>query len=195
MSAKIGEVIESSVGEFVSECYEVNQSPPLGSWVRTSDGERKIFAVVNDARTASIEPGRRPIARGKDADTVDDIYRQNPQLARLFRTEFNAMVVGHGEGDSLYRYLPPRPARIHDFVYTCSTDEIREFTLRFDFLNILVAAAALGSGDEFLAACLRQASSSHLDRRGFLVQAGKELAVLLRTDLNRLSAILRRIEA
>ncbi|MGB3128878.1 MAG: hypothetical protein WBC11_04080, partial [Dehalococcoidia bacterium] len=50
-----------------------------------------------------------------------------------------------------------------------------------------------GSVDEMVSACLRQASRAHDDGRAFLVRAGKELAVLLGGELNRLNAILRRI--
>jgi hypothetical protein len=48
--------------------------------------------------------------------------------------------------------------------------------------------------DEIVSACLRQASSAHTDRHAFLVKAGKELAILLGAELNRLNAILRRIK-
>lgn len=75
--------------------------------------------MVYNATTASIEPGRRPIARGKDEATEEALYRSNPQLLKLLRSEFNALVVGHRQGDKLYHYLPPKPARIHGFVYLC----------------------------------------------------------------------------
>ena len=48
-------------------------------------------------------------------------------------------------------------------------------------------------GIELIAAALRQASATYSDERAFLVRAGKELAVLLVNDVNRLNGILRRI--
>jgi hypothetical protein len=193
LSTKIGEVIEASTGEFVAECYELHSPPPLGSLVRTGDGEVDIFGVVRNAATESIDPGRRPLARGRDEADEENIYRQNPQLSRLLRTTFDTVVVGHGEGDGLRHYLAPRPPRVHSFVYLCERDETRRFTQSLDFLTLLLNGRP-GPTDEVVSACLRLASAAHEDRHVFLVRAGKELAVLLGGELNRLNAILRRIK-
>ena len=194
MPDKIGEVIEASTGQFVAECYELHLPPPLGSLVKTSDGDVQIYGVVCNAATESVDPGRRPIARGKEEATEEGIYRQHPQLSKLLRTTFDTLVLGHGQGDELHHYLPPHPSRVHSFVYLCEPDEVRRFTQSLDFLPILLGTRA-GAVDEIVSACLRQASCAHDDKRAFLVKAGKELAVLLSGDLNRLNAILRRIRA
>ena len=193
MLTKIGEVIEARTGEFVAECYELHTPPPLGSLVRTTDGEVEIYGVVCNASTESIDPGRRPLARGREESEEGNIYRQHPQLSRLLRTTFDTLVIGHGQGDALHHYLPPRPPRVHSFVYLCEGDEVRRFTRSLDFLAILLGARA-GSVDEVVSACLRQAAGAHDDERAFLVRVGKELAVLLGGELNRLNAILRRIK-
>lgn len=193
MPTKIGEVIEASTGEFVAECYELHTPPPLGSLVRTTDGQVEIYGVVCNASTQSIDPGRRPLARGREESEEENIYRQHPQLSRLLRTTFDTLVIGHGQGDELHHYLPPRPPRVHSFVYLCEGDEVRRFTRSLDFLAILLGARA-GSVDEVVSACLRQAAGAHDDERAFLVRVGKELAVLLGGELNRLNAILRRIK-
>ena len=197
MPDKIGEVIQSSTGQFVAECYELHSPPPLGSLVKTSYGDVEIYGVVCNAATESIEPNRRPIARGKEEATEEGIYRQHPQLSKLLRTTFDTLVVGHSVEKQRavpLHYLPPRPPRVHSFVYPCEADEVRRFTQSLDFLPILLGARA-GVVDEIVSACLRQASCAHNDQRAFLIKAGKELAVLLSGDLNRLNAILRRIRA
>ncbi|TET40709.1 MAG: hypothetical protein E3J65_00370 [Dehalococcoidia bacterium] len=190
---KIGEIIEASTGEFVAQCYELHQPPPFGSLVKTREGEVEIYGVVSGAATTSIEPGRRPIARGRDEAEEEDIYRASPQLAKLLRTDFNALVVGHREGERLHHYLPPRPARVHSFVYLCDPEEVARFSQSFDFLSILVNARGQGSVDELIAACLRHAAQAHQDPRTFLIKVGKELAVLLGGETSRLNTILRRI--
>jgi len=190
---KIGEIIEASTGEFVAQCYELHQPPPFGSLVKTREGEIEIYGVVSGAATTSIEPGRRPIARGRDEAEEEDIYRSSPQLAKLLRTDFNALVVGHREGERLHHYLPPRPARVHSFVYPCESEEVARFSDSFDFLSILVNARGQGSVDELIAACLRHAAQAHQNPRTFLVKAGKELAVLIGGETSRLNTILRRI--
>ena len=190
---RVGEVIEASTMDLVAQCYELYQSPPFGSLVKTKDQGVELYGIVYNAATTSLEPGRRPIARGKDEDTEEAIYQSSPQLSKLLRSEFCALLVGHKYGDKVYHYLPPKPARIHSFVYQCPPDEVMEFSQPSDFLNILVNAHLPVSADELIAACLRQMSQVYEDRHAFLVAAGKELAILLGGDFNQLKSILGRI--
>jgi hypothetical protein len=190
---RVGEVIEASTTDFVAQCYELYQIPPLGSLVKTRDLPLELYGIVYNATTTSLEPGRRPIARGKDEATEEEIYRSSPQLLKLLKSEFAALVVGHKQGDKLCHYLPPKPAKIHSFVYLCPPEEVNEFGQSFDFLNILLNAHLPIPTDELIAATLRQMSQAYEDRRAFLVAAGKELAILLSGNLNQLKAILGRI--
>lgn len=193
MSLRIGEVVEANTVEFVAQCYELHRAPPLGSLVKTTTpGE--TYGIVYNAATSSLEPGRRPVARGRGETREEDIYRANPQLAKLFRTDFNAVVVGHREGDLLHHYLPPWIALIHSFVYLCELEEVKEFTQHLDFLSLLLSAPLSIPNEELVAASLRYASQASPDPRKFLVGAGKELASLLGGEPHRLNAILRRIK-
>ena len=186
-------MIEASTTGFVAQCYELYQIPSLGSLVKTKDLPLELYGVVYNAATTSLEPGRRPIARGKDETTEEEIYQTSPQLLKLLKSEFGALVVGHRQGDRLYHYLPPTPARIHGFVYQCLPEEVKEFSQSFDFLNILLNARLPVSTEELISACIRQMSQAYEDRHAFLVAAGKELAILLSGNLNQLKAILGRI--
>ncbi len=190
---RVGEVIEASTTEFVAQCYELYQSPPLGSLVKTGGSSAESYGIVYHATTSSLEPGRRPIARGKDEATEEEIYRSSPQLLKLLRSEFSALVVGHRQGDKLRHYLPPQPARIHSFVYLCPPPEVKEFSQSFTFFNILLNASLPVSAGELVAACLRQMSRAHEDPNAFLVAAGKELAILLGGEFKQLKAILERV--
>jgi hypothetical protein len=194
LSDRVGEVIEASTTDFVAQCYELYQSPPLGSLVKTRDEPVDLYGVLYHATTGSLEPGRRPIARGKDEASEEDIYRSSPQLSKLLRSEFSALVVGHKQGDKLYHYLPPKPARIHGFVYLCGLEEVKEFSQSVAFLNILLNARLQVSVEEIVAATLRQMGQAYDDPRPFLVAAGKELAVLLGGQFNQLKAILGRLK-
>jgi hypothetical protein len=194
LSDRMGEVIEASTTDFVAQCYELYQSPPLGSLVKTTGSSMELYGIVYHATTASIEPGRRPIARGKDETSEEDIYRSSPQLLKLLRSEFGALVVGHKQDDKLFHYLPPKPARIHGFVYRCSPDEVKEFSQSFAFFNILFTAHLPVSVEELVAASLRQMSEVYEDRQKFLVAAGKELTILLGGEFNRLKSILGKIK-
>ncbi len=194
LTDRVGEVIEASTTDFVAQCYELYQSPSLGSLVKTIDESVELYGIVYYATTASLEPGRRPIARGKDEASEEEIYRSSPQLLKLLRTEFSALVVGYRENEKLYRYLSPKPARIHGFVYLCPPDEVREFSQSFSFLNILINTHLPVSAEELAAASLRQMSQVYEDPHTFLVAAGKELAILVSGDFNRLKSILGKIK-
>ncbi|MFC2006952.1 hypothetical protein ACFLUQ_02190 [Chloroflexota bacterium] len=192
-SKRVGEVIEAGTTEFTAQCYELYQSPCLGSLVKTVDLPVQLYGIVYNATTTSLEPGRRAIARGKDETDEEAIYRASPQLAKLFRTEFSALVVGYRENNELHHYLPPRPARIHSFAYLCCLEEVKEFSYSFDFLNILLNARLPVSTEELISASVRQMSRAYEDPHSFLVAAGKELALSLGGEFSRLRAILRRI--
>jgi len=192
---KIAEVIEASTTEFVAECYELYGLPPLGALVKTSAVGVDIYGIVYNATTASVEPGRRPIARGRDETSEEAVYQANPQLAKLLRSEFRALVVGHGKGTIVRHRLPPNPARIHGFVHACSSEEVKNFSASLAFLNVLLNTHVLVPFEEVTAAALRQMSEAHEEPERFLVAAGKELAVALGSDYGRLRLILDRIKS
>ena len=190
VQSKIAEVIEASTTRFTAQCYDLYGLPPLGSLVRTGD----IYGIVSYAGTSSLEPGRKPLARGRDEATEAAVYTSSPQLARLLRSEFTAVAVGFKDGDTLWYYLPPRPAKIHAFVYLCQPDEVREFSRSFGFLDILINAALPTAAEELIAAALRQMSLIQDDPQAFMVTAGRELAALLSSQYDRLKSILGRLQ-
>jgi len=190
---RVGEVIESGTAGFTAQCYELYSSPPLGSLVKAKEEDAELYAIVGNASTSGIEPGRRPIARGRDEISEEAVYSSSPQLSKLLRTEFDAVIVGFRENGMVHQYLPPRPARIHSFVYGCATDEVREFGRNFDFLSILLNSSLAVSPDEVIAASLRRMSAAAEEPHAFLVAAGKELAVQLGGEFGRLKTILSRL--
>ncbi len=127
---------------------------------------------------------------GRDAASEEGVYAENPQLARLLRTQFQALVVGDLDGEMSRHRLPPVPPRLHSFVHVCRAAEVRAFTARLDFVPLLLRTTLPG-GDEVAAACLRGAATAYPDRNAFLLRAGRELAGLLASDLPRLTLLLR----
>lgn len=190
---RVAEVIEASSAEFVAQCYELEQAPPLGSLVKTRDKLCEIYGIVYNVETHSLDPGRRVVARGQGMETEEEVFRANPQLARLLATDLKALVVGHRQGDGLYHYLPPKPALIHGFVYICQLEEVELFAQSLDFLSLLVDARLSISVDEVIAACLRYASRAYPDSEAFLIKAGREMARLLSGDTQRLNSVLKRL--
>ena len=186
---KTAEVIEAETTRFTAQCYDLYELPPLGSLVRTGN----IYGIVYNATTSSLEPGRKPLARGKDEATEEDVYKSSPQLTKLLRSEFESIAVGWREDDSIKYYLPSQPARIHAFVYLCQPEEVKEFGKSLGFLDILTNATLPVPPEELIAAALRQMSRVQDDPQAFLVAAGKELASLLSSQYDRLKSVLARL--
>ena len=193
-SEKIGEVLEANTTSFIAQSYQLFKLPSLGSLVKTKDGEIIIYGIVSGGSTGGIEPGRRPIARGQDEESEEAVYKNSPQLDKLLKSEFGVLVIGHKEGDTVRHYLPPHPARIHGFVNMCNDDEIKAFSSSFGFLNMIINSSSAVPAEELVASALRWMSLVQEDEHSFLVAAGKELANLLSSELNRLKTILERIK-
>ena len=62
----IGEIVDTAVADFVAQACQLNVAPPFGGFVKVSVPERTIFAVVYAIHTGSLEPGGRPVLRGRD---------------------------------------------------------------------------------------------------------------------------------
>ena len=187
----LGEVVQSATTEFVAVCHRLYESPPLGSLVKCG-GESIVYGVVGEVVTQSLDPGRRPTAMGTDEETVEAVYRSNPQLERLYATEFRSIAVGHQVDDTLNRYLAPMPPKIHDYVYLCGSEEVVEFSRSLEFLRVLLSAP-FGSPDDVVSSFLRATSQVRPDGETFLVDAGKLLADLLNGQSQRLNGLLRRL--
>ncbi len=190
MARRVGEVVESTSTSFVAQCYQLEGAPALGGLVRTDTPN--IYGVVGKVTTEPLDSARPVLARGEDADSEEDVIRDNPQLARLLTSRYEVYIAGHVENGVTRQYLPPRPPRVHSFVYSCSPDEVAEFTKNLDLLRLLLNSGASHS-DEIVGACIRQAATSHDQPGYFLSQACRTLAVELSADVSRLNSILRRV--
>ena len=187
---RVGEVVEADSTSFVAQCYQLYAAPSLGSFVRTSSPT--IVGVVSRVSTEPLDSTRPVLARGEAESAEEDIYRNNPQLSRLFTTRFEVLIAGHWVDDTCRQYLPPLPPQVHSFVYSSSSDEIAQFTEQLDFLHLLLNSG-LPIADDVVGACLRGAASAQPDDPGFFARASKSLAVQLAGDANRLMTILRRM--
>jgi hypothetical protein len=190
VSAPIGEIVDTSVQDFTAQACELNHAPPFGSFVKVTVPERTVYGVVYAIHTGSLEPGGRPVLRGRDGMRDRAIFDQNPDLEQLLRTEFAALVVGFAEGGGLRTYLPPSPPPLHWSVVECEPAEVAALTTRLDYFRTILAASA-APVDALLAANVRLAGAAHLDESTFRLRAGRELATLLKHDYPRLTAILR----
>ena len=116
----------------------------------------------------------------------------------MLKTEFRVTLVGFQPTDSdgltgrTYQHLPPRPPQVHQAVYRCDAHEVVEFTEELDFLRILLDVTGV-PGDSLVAATIREVYQLRKLDRDWLVQAGRQLGILLKDDYDRLRVILNQI--
>lgn len=193
MNRPIGEIVDSRSTEIVAQCFEHGSPPPFGGMVAVRlDAGVTLYGVIHEVRTSGIDPGSRPIVRGRDGLRDQAIYDANPDLAQVLRTELAALLVGYRDGGTIERVLPPAPPPLHWSVYECPTDDARAFAQDCSYLERLLAVT-LPAVDELVAAHIRLLDACALPGDEYLLRAGRTLADLLRNDYGRLRAILDRV--
>jgi hypothetical protein len=186
----VGRVINASNARFAVGCRLLRtQVPTFGALVKAEAGDGiTILGLIRDVQLLD-DPLVRQVAvlLEERPELIADQYQ------RLLPIEVQVQVVGYRCGDRWCHWLPPQPPMSLVKIVNCTPDELVAFTDRFDYFR-LVLESRDALADELLAANLRQAATARGDGgRGFLVDAGRELARMLAMDLQRLDAILRRI--
>lgn len=203
---QFAEVIETTTTQFLAQCLEPEKlgfpaMPPFGSWVKSKDEDsgNLIYAIVYYATTSPIDSVHRARALGLSSA---ELQEQQPQIFAMLKTEFRSAILGfktppsnNGSflpGNNIYQYIPPRPPQIHQEVYFCETEEIIEFTEKLDFLRTILEIAN-APVDALSAAAIRQVYQLRKLDRNWLIQAGRQLSILLKDDYDRLRTILSQI--
>jgi len=190
-SKPVGEIVRGSISNFETQCHQLYETPALGSLVVSRD-VTTTYGIVCEITTQSLDPTRQVRALGKNEDTVEQVYQQNPQLNQLLTTEFRSIVVGHKESSEIRYHLAPTPPRIHSFVYFCDENTLTEFSQSLTFIQVLLSSEFV-SNDDVIASFIHHASATQQNQELFLINAGKELAKLLNGQLPRLNSLLRRL--
>ncbi len=150
-----------------------------------------LFALVCSAMTGGADMGRRAGAYGLEEAALQ---AEQPQIFDLLATEFMALPFGYVRAGRIRPGLPPRPPRLHAFVDACDCAEVRALSDTPDFVRQMLRASGDVHPDELIAACLAHVYACRDNDFAFLVRAGKQLAMLLRDDPERLAALLRKLE-
>ena len=188
---RLGEVVESNTNEFVTQCYELYDSPALGTLVKAGEIET-VYGIVIYSSTSGLDPSRRSVARGQNLETERQVYERNPQLSRLLSTEFSCITVGYEDSSEVMTYLPPTPPKLHSFVNSCDQEAVRSFVDSMGFMNSILRLN-YPQCDDVVAAFVRFACAALPDLVELKLQAARQIANLLGNDTRRLEGILRRI--
>ncbi len=193
---RIGEIIETTSTAIIAEGTELNQPPALGALceMQSRDG-RTVYGVVSFGRTVGFDPGRRAVRRGSDAVADAEVYRQNPELSRILRTEFSAALVGWQDAAGrIWQRLPAQPPPLHYSVHACAPQTVARFSESLGYLRLLLNTMGDLSPDQLIAANVRAVYAARGDDAAWLEHAGREIAGLLKNDHERLMTVLLAIE-
>ena len=187
----VGRVLRSSTNGYTIGTKVLKaEVPHFGDFVKVhvSNGCDVVGLIANVV--IRDDPFIRQLAAPEiDQEIIAD-HREN----RL-TIEVSVAIVGYSEQGRVCQYLPSQPPTALEEIWTCTDQEIAEFTQAgFTFFRTILDSKE-GLADELLGAALRRASQTYTPReRDFLVRAGRELSRLLAFDAVRLEGLLRRIK-
>jgi len=193
-STTIGRLLRSSTSGYVFGCSVPEPEVPLfGAFVK-APAQRNTAEVIGLIYDIVIEDDpfvRQMVATPDLSETYIQDQRQNRQVP----IEVSVLAVGYRNGGDFVHGLPPQPPITLDRISPCPADEVLKFTVRFDYLQLILNSPDVPA-DELVAVSLKHAAEMRpaQDRSFFLRDAGKELARLLGRDLSRLENLLRRIK-
>jgi hypothetical protein len=192
---RIGEIVESSSTHFVAESLDLRRPPELGRLVKVHLGEdRDLCAVVCHGETGSLDPGRRAVRRSTDEVYDDRVYREHPQLEHVLRTEFTSLAVGLLDSQVVRQGLPSLLPPLHYSVHGCEKEETTRFTQDLYYFRLLLGVPVRIPTELVLAGHLRWVYRERGHDEGWLQQAAREVAKLLKQDYERLATVLCAIE-
>jgi len=192
---QVGRVLRSSTAAFTVGCRQLiveqdKMTPKLGALLKaTGRNGNVVYGMTCNVTIEDDAFVRQLVAAGVESAEIIEDQRQKRQVPIVV----DVIIVGHSEGLNVYHRLPPQPPRTLDEIHTCGNAELCRFTERHDWLRLLLPVVD-APVDQIIVAALRMASASRpslIEREGYLIDAGRELARLLALDLTRLDGILR----
>jgi hypothetical protein len=191
--ALIGRVTRCSIQGFAGGIRLTQPDrPAFGALCKAEaqQGASDVIGLIYDISIEDDELARQLAASEAPAPEL----RADQQFVRPIPIEILALTVGFEVDGRFEQRLPPQPPMTLAEIYPLTSDEVRTFTERLDFLSLILAAPQLPV-DHLLVACLRQAALARPEsaRRPFLVEAGRACARLLAGDLTRLHRLVQEL--
>lgn len=204
------EIIESSLDNFLSQCWQWDFFPEFGSLIQTQSENKIILGIVTQIQTGSMDPMRYPFAYQK---TEEELIKEQPQIFEFLKTTFKIQVLGYSEKSSvrpeepnrrlegssenykIYYNLPPKPCKIHSFVKNADKELSSMFFSKQDFLYMLFGYSnQITNLDELLIAILKKVNGKNELTPSKLDDFCQTFSILTGNDYKRMKLFLRRIE-
>ncbi len=191
MNNYFGEILESSLNVWTAQSWKWDKAPQFGDLVIVQSNGRKLFAIVYQTTTASIDPSRQAFAYQK---TEQELLEEQPQIFEFLRTVFYCACIGYQENNKLFYQFAPEPPKIHSFVSQASLTDYELFFAKDHYLNVLFGmASCLSNLDELLLAILKKLSSMEFLNQNKLLEFTQSYSLLTGNDYRRLKLFLQRV--
>lgn len=189
--AMIGRVTRCSIRGFVGAVRLPEPDlPSFGAFCKAEaqQGHSQVIGLIYDISIEDDEFARQMAT----AESLSPEQFSDHQYNRQVPVEFSALAIGYQRDDQFHYNLPPQPPLTLAPIRALTPAERMAFTQRLDFIPLILSAPNLPV-DDLLTAALRQAAQdrSDVERRRFLLQAGRECARRLDRDLSRLHVVVR----
>lgn len=187
---EVGRLLRTNVSGCVVGCWVSRISVPrFGGLVCVRVEENySIFGLVHDIRVEDDGLARQLLS----AESLDEDVIQDNRFNRNVPVEISVLFVGY-EDHHITHLLPPRPPLILNAMFSCTQEQISQFTSvgRFGYFRHILRTDNIPTG-ELLAAHLQQADHAHKQagRVEWGQKAVQELIILLRDDYDRLMELL-----
>ena len=186
------EVIQSSLHTFTAQSWKWDTFPQFGSIVCVPNGLMKIYAVVYQVNTGSMDPQRTPFTYQK---TQEELLAEQPQIFAFLKTVFSCLILGYELKGKLYYTVSPEPPKIHAFIYPIETDALKTFFHQETYLYTLFnSAQQMCNLDELLLAIFKQHLDLNILNKSKLHQLIEVYSLLTGSDYRRLKLFLQRVQ-
>ncbi len=188
---QVGFLLRASTNGCIAGCRVASlENPQLGGMVSIQPSEDlQIFGLIYDMHIDDDGLVRQLVTTEHIKPEVIADNRNN----RTVPVEISIVFCGYKQNDQIYHLLPPRPPLTLDEVYTCSDQELVEFTsaARFGYFRHILRGMDYPVA-EILVSHLKLAAQAHQSNNNpnWINAAIQELIVLLRDDYPTLMNVL-----
>lgn len=129
------EVIQSSLDSFVAHCWKWDVVPSFGSLVTTEDKQSRVYGVVYDSKTESLDPMHTMHVYKK---TETEMRKEYPHVFDFLKTICNILVLGFEQNDVILYSKTVRPVQLFSLVSLTNDKQTNRFFSSNDNMSQLI---------------------------------------------------------
>lgn len=186
------EVIESSLHSFTAQSWQWDHFAPFGSLVQIEAKTKKIYAIVHQVQTGSMDPNRSPFVYQK---TEEELLAEQPQIFAFLKTTFSCLILGYEQKGKINYAISPEPPKIHAFISPMTSDTLKTFFFHDTYLHMLFNfAQSICNIDELVFALFKQQKELGILDKKKLHELIETFSLLTDNDYRRLKLFLQRVQ-